>query len=504
MRANLDEGEPFGLPGTYLNSLLRAAAAAARGGRLRLPGVRSDARQRHRRQDHPPARRRRAVRPPLRRAPQRTSGSSTSAPASCAASSNGCRPPATACACARRGSSPSPSAPRPRSSTRSSRSTGRCASSSSRSSSPTSRCRSAPGTRAQPRVLDSPLQSEEHSSYESRVVLVHSTRLSKLRLAAAMDHLVDGPGEHRDVDRDRARRRPRDDRRRSRRGQSAESREVPRLRRVEPALAAGRQGSRRGRAGRGAAHRLGRACSKRSAPTSTTSGTRADVELDGDTELQQAIRFALFHTLQAGARAEQRAIGAKGLTGPGYDGHTFWDSERFVLPVLTYTAPRAAADALRWRHSTLDLARERAGPARPGRRRLPVAHDPRPRVLGLLARRHGRLPHRRRHRRRGRAVPARGGRPGLRARDRARAARRDGAALALARPPRRAGPLPDRRRDRPGRVQRGRRQQRLHQPDGPAEPERRGRRRRDAIPAVPRRSEPTSRRRRPGGTPPST
>ena len=88
--------------------------------------------------------------------------------------------------------------------------------------------------------------------------------------------------------------------------------------------------------------------------------TRADVELDGDTELQQAIRFALFHTLQAGARAEQRAIGAKGLTGPGYDGHTFWDSERFVLPVLTYTAPRAAADALRWRHSTLELARERA------------------------------------------------------------------------------------------------------------------------------------------------
>ena len=87
---------------------------------------------------------------------------------------------------------------------------------------------------------------------------------------------------------------------------------------------------------------------------------RADVELDGDIELQQAIRFALFHTLQAGARAEQRAIGAKGLTGPGYDGHTFWDTERFVLPVLTYTAPRAAADALRWRHSTLELARERA------------------------------------------------------------------------------------------------------------------------------------------------
>ncbi|MGZ5311046.1 MAG: glycoside hydrolase family 65 protein [Solirubrobacterales bacterium] len=86
----------------------------------------------------------------------------------------------------------------------------------------------------------------------------------------------------------------------------------------------------------------------------------ADVHLEGDAELQQAVRFALFHTLQAGARAERRAIPAKGLTGPGYDGHAFWDSEGFVLPVLTYTAPKAAGDALRWRHSTLPQARERA------------------------------------------------------------------------------------------------------------------------------------------------
>jgi alpha,alpha-trehalose phosphorylase len=64
--------------------------------------------------------------------------------------------------------------------------------------------------------------------------------------------------------------------------------------------------------------------------------------------------------LQAAARAEQRAIPAKGLTGPGYDGHTFWDTETFVLPVLTYTAPGAAADILRWRSQILDLARKRA------------------------------------------------------------------------------------------------------------------------------------------------
>ena len=72
------------------------------------------------------------------------------------------------------------------------------------------------------------------------------------------------------------------------------------------------------------------------------------------------MRFALFHTLQAGARGERRAIAAKGLTGPGYNGHAFWDTETFVLPVLTYTAPHAARDALRWRHATLGLARERA------------------------------------------------------------------------------------------------------------------------------------------------
>ncbi|HEY2724814.1 MAG TPA: glycosyl hydrolase family 65 protein [Pseudonocardiaceae bacterium] len=86
----------------------------------------------------------------------------------------------------------------------------------------------------------------------------------------------------------------------------------------------------------------------------------ADVEIDGDAELQQAVRFALFHVLQAGARGESRAIPAKGLTGPGYDGHAFWDTETFVLPVLTYTVPEAARDALRWRHTTLPQARERA------------------------------------------------------------------------------------------------------------------------------------------------
>lgn len=86
----------------------------------------------------------------------------------------------------------------------------------------------------------------------------------------------------------------------------------------------------------------------------------SDVELDGDPEVQQGVRFGLFHVLQAGAQAGPHPIAAKGLTGNGYDGHTLWDTEAFVLPVLTYTHPACAGLALRWRHSTLDAARERA------------------------------------------------------------------------------------------------------------------------------------------------
>jgi alpha,alpha-trehalose phosphorylase len=87
---------------------------------------------------------------------------------------------------------------------------------------------------------------------------------------------------------------------------------------------------------------------------------RADVELDGDDEVQLAVRFALWQVLQAGARTEQRPIAAKGLTGSGYDGHAFWDTETYVLPVLTYTQPEAAADALYWRHASIPRAEERA------------------------------------------------------------------------------------------------------------------------------------------------
>jgi alpha,alpha-trehalose phosphorylase len=85
-----------------------------------------------------------------------------------------------------------------------------------------------------------------------------------------------------------------------------------------------------------------------------------DLDVGGLPVLIQVGLLALGQLVQAAARAEQRAIPANGLTGRGYDGHTFWDTESYTLPVLTYTLPQAARDALAWRHSTLPQARARA------------------------------------------------------------------------------------------------------------------------------------------------
>ena len=90
---------------------------------------------------------------------------------------------------------------------------------------------------------------------------------------------------------------------------------------------------------------------------------RADVEVsNGEKTLvtQQAIRWNLFQLAQATWRAEGTGVPAKGLTGQAYDGHYFWDTEIYVLPFLTYTQPRIARNLLRFRHSMLDRARERA------------------------------------------------------------------------------------------------------------------------------------------------
>jgi len=88
---------------------------------------------------------------------------------------------------------------------------------------------------------------------------------------------------------------------------------------------------------------------------------RSDVQIDGDLRVQQSVRWNLFQLLQASARAEGAGIGARGLSGQTYEGHYFWDTEIYVLPFLVYSAPRVARNLLRFRHSMLDKARERAG-----------------------------------------------------------------------------------------------------------------------------------------------
>ena len=87
---------------------------------------------------------------------------------------------------------------------------------------------------------------------------------------------------------------------------------------------------------------------------------RADVVVPGQPEVQQAVRWNLFSLAQAAARAEGQGVPAKGVTGSGYGGHYFWDTEVYVMPFLTYTMPRAARNALRFRYSLLDAARRRA------------------------------------------------------------------------------------------------------------------------------------------------
>lgn len=86
----------------------------------------------------------------------------------------------------------------------------------------------------------------------------------------------------------------------------------------------------------------------------------ADVRIKGNEALQQGIHFNLFHIIQSAGRDGRTGMGAKGLSGEGYEGHYFWDTEMYVLPVLVYTEPEAARHLLDYRYSTLEQARARA------------------------------------------------------------------------------------------------------------------------------------------------
>lgn len=86
----------------------------------------------------------------------------------------------------------------------------------------------------------------------------------------------------------------------------------------------------------------------------------ADIQIERDEALQQGLRFNLFHIMQSAGRDGKTGMGAKGLSGEGYEGHYFWDTEMFVLPVFIWTNPELAKQLLLYRYNTLPQARERA------------------------------------------------------------------------------------------------------------------------------------------------
>ena len=87
----------------------------------------------------------------------------------------------------------------------------------------------------------------------------------------------------------------------------------------------------------------------------------SDVVVEGDSEAQQALRFAVYHLNSAvDPEISSSSVGARGLTGDGYMGHVFWDTEIFMLPFYTLTWPEAARSLLQYRHRTLAAARAKA------------------------------------------------------------------------------------------------------------------------------------------------
>ena len=86
----------------------------------------------------------------------------------------------------------------------------------------------------------------------------------------------------------------------------------------------------------------------------------AAVEIVGDAPACEALRFNLFHVFQSTGRGGRASTAAKGLTGEGYEGHYFWDTEAFVAPMLVFTAPDLVRGMLEYRYRTLDRARAHA------------------------------------------------------------------------------------------------------------------------------------------------
>jgi trehalose/maltose hydrolase-like predicted phosphorylase len=82
----------------------------------------------------------------------------------------------------------------------------------------------------------------------------------------------------------------------------------------------------------------------------------ADIRIEGDAQLQLAVRVALFHLMASVPRRGEAAVGARGMTGHAYRGHVFWDADLFVLPFLAATEPAAARAMLEYRYRRLPAA----------------------------------------------------------------------------------------------------------------------------------------------------
>lgn len=83
--------------------------------------------------------------------------------------------------------------------------------------------------------------------------------------------------------------------------------------------------------------------------------------VDGSGDLNASVSFNMYELLSSAPRDEHASIAAKGLSGEGYEGHYFWDTEMYVAPFFILTNPKLAKTILTYRYATLDKARENAG-----------------------------------------------------------------------------------------------------------------------------------------------
>jgi kojibiose phosphorylase len=86
-----------------------------------------------------------------------------------------------------------------------------------------------------------------------------------------------------------------------------------------------------------------------------------DCIVQSDADATRALRFNIYHLLIAANQNDPLAnIGAKSMSGEGYKGHVFWDTEIFLLPFYIFTQPETAKALLKYRYNTLNGAIENA------------------------------------------------------------------------------------------------------------------------------------------------